>query len=79
MFEPTEIHPGLWVLTGDGHHLGTVREVADGVIYVHQGHVHPHEFTVDLSDVREVAHHRVYLKHGRDSLFFPPHEIPLER
>ncbi len=76
MFERSEIQKGMTVRSIDGHKLGRIVEITDEELLVEKGLLRRRDFVVRLSDVREVAHGEVLLKHGQDSLFSAPREVP---
>jgi hypothetical protein len=76
MFDRSEIRKGMTVRSIDGHKLGRIVEIKDEEFIVEKGFLRRRDFSVGLSDVREVAHGEVFLQHGQDSLFSAPRELP---
>lgn len=76
MIDRSEIQKGMKVRGNDGHVLGRIIDMTDKELIVEKGLIRRHDFAVSLDDVREVLHGEVVLRHGRDSLFSAPREIP---
>ena len=77
MVEPSELQPGMPVLTHRGEKLGVIVEVTDEELIVGRGRLlWRKDYAVPLEDIREVIADEVHLLHGPDSLLSGPREIP---
>ncbi|MCP3169039.1 hypothetical protein [Myxococcus qinghaiensis] len=76
MFSRAEIQKGMKVRGNDGHAIGRIIDITEKELIVEKGLLRRHDFAVSFDDVTEVLHGEVVLRHGRDSLFSAPREVP---